>query len=77
MKTALLASRQLTGAIHYDIVKTALAELKTTELLHGAEGAAKLHAERWEKETGSQQTGYPPNWKEHGKEAHRFPPGMR
>ena len=69
MKTALLASRQLTGSTHYDSVKTALAQLGTTTLLHGAEGAAKLHAEYWAKETGNDQIGYPPNWKEHGKAA--------
>lgn len=69
MTTALLATRTLTDAAHYEAVKTALNSLGTTILLHGAEGAGKQHAERWARETGNQQTGYPPNWKEHGKAA--------
>ena len=69
MKTALLASRQLTDETHYERIVSALATLGTTELLHGAEGAGKLHAERWAAETGNSETGYSPNWKEHGKAA--------
>lgn len=69
MKTALLATRTLTDATHYEALKTALTSLGTTTLLHGAEGAGKLHAERWAQETGNPQTGYLPNWKEYGKAA--------
>ena len=69
MIIALLASRQLTGETHYQTVLAALASLSTTELLHGAEGAGKQHAQRWAAETGNSQTGYSPNWKEHGKAA--------
>ncbi|WP_461085459.1 hypothetical protein [Spirosoma flavus] len=69
MKTALLASRQLTSADHYVQVKTALDQLGTTHLLHGAEGAGKQHAETWATETGKPETGYAPNWKEHGRAA--------
>ncbi|MBO0950863.1 hypothetical protein [Fibrella forsythiae] len=69
MKTALLASRNLTSQEHYKQILAALATLGTTTLLHGAEGAGKQHAERWAAETGNRQTGYAPNWKEHGKAA--------
>jgi hypothetical protein len=69
MKTALLASRQLTHATHYAQIAEALKNLGTTELLHGAEGAAKLHAETWAKETGNTETGYAPDWKTYGRAA--------
>lgn len=69
MKTALLATRNATGASHYEQVKAALTELGTTHLLHGAEGAGKQHAERWARETGNPETGYAPNWSEHGRAA--------
>lgn len=69
MKTALLASRQLTSPVHYQAVKNALNELGTTTLLHGAEGAGKQHGQTWVNETGNAEHGYPPNWKEHGKAA--------
>ena len=69
MKTALLTSRHLTGETHYEAVKTTLAGLGTTHLLHGGEGAAKQHAEVWATETGNPQTGHAPNWKAHGKAA--------
>jgi hypothetical protein len=69
MKTALLSSRHLTSSEHYAQVKTELEKLGTTELLHGAEGAGKQHAETWALETGNPETGYAPNWKEHGRAA--------
>lgn len=69
MKTALLASRQLTDITHYEQVRTALAQLGTTHLLHGAEGAAKHHAQRWATETGGGQTGYAPDWATDGRAA--------
>jgi hypothetical protein len=69
MKTALLASRQLTQPEHYEAIRAALATLATTELHHGAEGAAYQHAYRWHLETHNELIAHPPNWKEHGKAA--------
>ena len=69
MKTALLASRQLTSSAHYEAIKAALNELETTELHHGAESAGKLHAERWAKETGNSEVGHMPDWTKHGRAA--------
>lgn len=69
MKTALLATRTATGAANYEKLLTALAELGTTELLHGAEGAGKEHAQRWARETGNPETGYAPDWKTYGRAA--------
>ncbi|MCK8495850.1 hypothetical protein M0L20_28550 [Spirosoma sp. RP8] len=69
MKTALLASRQLTSPNHYEQIRAALLELGTTELHHGAEGAGKQHAETWASETGRAQVGHAPNWKEYGRAA--------
>ena len=69
MKTALLASRNLTSQEHYQMVLTALATLGTTTLLHGAEGAGRQHAQRWAAETKNAETGYVPNWQLHGKAA--------
>ncbi|RYC70089.1 TIR domain-containing protein [Spirosoma sordidisoli] len=69
MKTALLISRQLSGPTYYEALRNALAELGTTHLLHGAEGAAKAHAQAWAAETGNPETGYAPDWNEHGRAA--------
>lgn len=69
MKTALLASRQLTTPAHYELIRAALAELGTTHVLHGAEGAGKQHAQAWALETSNPETGYTPDWKQHGKAA--------
>ena len=69
MKTALLCSRQLTGTAHYETVKTVLAEMGTTELHHGGEGAADEHAEAWEKETGNPTQAHKPDWKSYGRAA--------
>ncbi|GAA4461855.1 hypothetical protein GCM10023189_37830 [Nibrella saemangeumensis] len=69
MKTALLASRHLNSLEHYEMIKTALADLGTTELHHGAEGAAKLHAQAWAQETGNRQVGHLPDWQRHGRAA--------
>ncbi|MVM42261.1 hypothetical protein GO730_38845 [Spirosoma sp. HMF3257] len=69
MKTALLASRQLTSADCYAQVKTTLDQAGTTELHHGAEGAGKELAERWAKETGHTESGHTPDWKQYGRAA--------
>ena len=69
MKTALLASRQLTSSDHYEQISAALLELGTTELHHGNEGAGKQHAERWATETGNPEHGHAPNWKGYGRAA--------
>ncbi|QJW92495.1 hypothetical protein HNV11_23780 (plasmid) [Spirosoma taeanense] len=69
MKTALLITRSATGAAHYAQVRAALAELGTTEVLHGAEGAGLLHGQRWAQETGNAETGFAPDWQQHGRAA--------
>ncbi len=69
MKTALLATRHLTGPAHYEAIKNALAELGTTQLHHGAEGAGRDHAKRWAAETGNAETGHAPDWAKFGRAA--------
>lgn len=69
MKTVLLASRQLTAPEHYEAIRETLARLGTTELHHGAEGAARQHAERWAAETGRAEMGHLPDWSQHGRAA--------
>ena len=69
MKTALLASRQLTTSAHATLIITALAELGTVELHHGAEGAAEQHAHCWAHETGGAIVAHRPDWVKHGRAA--------
>ena len=69
MKTALLASRQLTTDDHYAQVKAALEEMGTTELHHGDEGAGRDHAKRWARETGNAEVGHAPDWSQYGRAA--------
>ena len=69
MKTALLATRNLTKPAHYEAIRAALAELGTTWLHHGAEGAGRDHAKRWASETGNPEMGHAPDWAKFGRAA--------
>ena len=69
MTTALLCSRQLATAEHYEQIRLALARLGTLVLHHGGEGAAKQHAEAWATETGRGVVAHRPDWTQHGRAA--------